>query len=106
MSNLTAKELEVLTAIDNDCYGDNILDAVWTWSVADELDMPAASFPGVVASLSKKGLVESYHDRHAIAEDESTLSITEAGFHAYVAEVGRENMRKWYDESDLAKYNK
>ncbi len=101
MPKLTEKELEVLTAIDNDCYGDNICDAVWTWSVADELEMDAASFPGVVASLSKKGLVKAFQDRHAAAEDESTLSITEAGFHAYVAEVGRENMRKWYDESDL-----
>lgn len=101
MKNLTDKELEVLKAIDNDCYGDNILDAVWTWSVADSLSMAAASFPGVVASLSKKGFVTSYHDVHAGAEDDSTLAMTEAGFDAYVAEVGRKNIAKWLDDTDL-----
>lgn len=73
-SNTTLTELEVIAvkAIAEDQYQDGSFDAetndpgvqVWTWSVSDtwrgETGKPATSFPGVISSLVKKGVVGSY----------------------------------------------
>ena len=103
-NHLTALELELLTAIDHCEFGDNILDPVWTWAVSDSVAMPKKSISGVVASLSKKGWVEVSSDDCGDAT-ESVLAMTLAGFEVYARKVGRANISKWLDESDLAKYD-
>ena len=100
MTTLTEKELAVLKAIDMSEYGDNIMDAIWTWSVADNMDRDIiandSSLGGIIASLTKKGFVWSCEDG-----EDSSIEFTEDGFNAYIAEVGRENINKWLDQSDL-----
>lgn len=98
MSNLTEKELDVLKSIDNNEFGDNIMDPVYTWSVSDYFNGEKTSFPGVVSSLVKKGLVWS-DDGNG---DEDCMGMTDEGFVAYIAEVGRANIGKWLDDSDLS----
>ena len=101
MSNLTTKELAVLKAIDDSEYGDNILDGVWTWSVWDNVQGidDAKSFPGVVSSLVKKGYVTSCDDG-----EDSCIDMTNDGFEVYAAAVGRNNINKWLDQSDLDRW--
>ena len=102
MSNLTDKELVVLKAIDHSEYGDNILDGVWTWSVLDYAEgITAKSFPGIVSSLVKKGYVTSCDDG-----DDSCIDMTNDGFNAYAEAVGRNNINKWLDQSDLDRWKK
>jgi hypothetical protein len=82
--NTTTTEMEraALVAIATDQYNDGSLApsgadvAVWTWSVSDTFacDYPRRSFPGVVASLNKKGLTGSDE-----AGEDSTIWLTEAG---------------------------
>jgi len=55
---LTANEFKVLRAIDMSEYGDSLLDAIWSWSIADNSDLNATSIGGIVTSLKRKGLVE------------------------------------------------
>ena len=91
--SLTAKELEVLKAIDTSEYGDYLDDAIWSWALSDNVEnVEPASLPGVVASLSKKGLIAvDSVERHG---DEATISMTDEGIAAYVEAVGAENVGK------------
>lgn len=105
MTTLTKNELAVLKAIDDSEYGDNILDGVWTWSVWDNVEgvENAKSFPGIISSLVKKGYVTSSEDS-GNGEDDACIDMTNDGFEVYAATVGRENINKWLDQSDLDRW--
>lgn len=81
-TNLTALELDVLKAIDASEYGDSLTDGVWSFSIAQNIRAGVAkrSIPGVVASLSKKGLVVV----SGYGTSESYVTITDAGAAAYL----------------------
>lgn len=97
MTNLTAKEIAVLAAIDHSEYGDGITDPVWTFSIADNVDRDVvpndSSLGGIVASLVKKGLVIT--DPDSTPEDDHCTGFTDEGVEAYAKAVGPENVSKW-----------
>lgn len=84
MTNLTTKEALVLKAISTDCFMDGAegKDAVgkYVWAdtgadhIRDETKLDAASIGGIVASLSKKGLISYNHDGQ-----DSTYALTCTG---------------------------
>jgi len=83
---LTHLELSVLRAIDCSEYGEDIADDVWTFSITDNMAADGATpkqLPGVISSLSKKGLV-----RICDVPGEETVGVTKAGAAAYIAAVG------------------
>lgn len=84
MTKLTANETVVIAAMYASEYHDGgERPWVWTFSVADRTRgvIPAASFPGVVASLNKKGLVVSDGDASASGPSDNmgSLYLTDAG---------------------------
>jgi len=89
-TNLTTKELALLSAIDNSEYGDSLSDAVWTFSIEytiDGVDKP--SLGGIFSSLVKKGLIGTQEDG-----DDSVVWMTDKGIEQYVAAVGEGNVFK------------
>ncbi len=72
------------------CFDDT--SAIWTDclldSSADE-KVKASSLPGIVASLSKKALVECYKGTDS-RQDPSTITLTQAGFDAWAQAYGVE----------------
>jgi len=82
--NITENEKAVLSAIDHNEYGDVLSDPIWTDSVFDNLctDIPSTSFPGVVSSLVKKGLI--YADAVNRNGEEKTMGMTPEGIEVYV----------------------
>lgn len=92
---LTAKEKLVLNAIARDLYAptnggypttkDDFGIGVWTFSVADTIKkfMAPRSLPGVVASLTKKGL--AYTGGSGAQGDEFYMGMTDAGIAAWQA---------------------
>ena len=81
---ITANELKVLKAITTSEYGsggypggNRVGDAVWTFSVYDQLDMSPQAFAGTVGSLLKKGLVLTNH-RYADEDIELTAAGADA----------------------------
>lgn len=99
---LTAMELAALTAIDHSEYGDALDEPIWSFSVTDNIDkaIPKKSVPGIVSSLSKKGLVHCSGGGAPIstgAPDDATIMMSEAGIRAYVAAVGADKVRKSFD---------
>jgi hypothetical protein len=84
MTNITKNELEVLTAIDQSCYGEWLQDDVWTWDVADSVSVSGKAFSGVVSSLVQKGLVYV-----GGSGEDASIGMTDAGAAAYVNAVGR-----------------
>lgn len=87
-TNLTALELAGLRAIDASEYGEFLLDEIWAFSVADNIDKSIAkkSVPGIVSSLSKKGLVRCSGGGQPIsrgAPDDATTAMTDKGVEVY-----------------------
>lgn len=77
---LTAFEYEVLFAIDQSEYGDEIHSRVWTFTIADHApSIKGKQISGAVSSLVKKGYVTVCGD----GEDQE-IGMTEAGVKAYV----------------------
>lgn len=93
---LTANEIAVLNCIALNLYQQanggrpesfEETTPIWaiaiTDSTAPEADtLAASSLPGIVASLSKKGLVTCYADKH---RKDDTITLTRAGYDAWVA---------------------
>jgi hypothetical protein len=93
--NLTAFEIAVLRAIDNSEYGEYLLNAVWTFTVADNMqpDGPTGrQLSGVISSLVQKGVVDVQD-----YDDDSIIGLTRKGADAYIAAVGAANVRKPLD---------
>ena len=83
---LTHLELSVLRAIDSSEYGEDLRDDVWTFTVTDNMQADGATpkqLPGVISSLSKKGLV-----RICDEPGEETVGMSKTGAAAYIAAVG------------------
>lgn len=77
--NLTANEIKALRGIANSDFMDGPPEAgkaIWSWS-GNPFDS-ARTFSGVVASLSKKGLVVCYGEG-----EDACIELTEAGLAAY-----------------------
>lgn len=88
---LTANEHAVLVAIDNSEYGDLLTDAVWTFTLADNMSAcgpTGNALSGTVSSLSQKGFLETYKCSGSTDwqgfknNDDSTVTITAAGVEA------------------------
>jgi hypothetical protein len=85
MTNITSNEAEVLNAIlisDFQCSDEKnavVGHAVWTWSVADQVEAKGKAFSGVISSLVKKNLAGSQEDG-----DDSIIWITSEGWDAIV----------------------
>lgn len=84
---LTPNEFKVLAAIDASEYGDTLGSAVWTFTIQDHCDLTPRSIPGVVASLSKKGLV-----RIAGTGREAEIGMSEQGQAVYLATLQRQGL--------------
>ena len=87
-TNLTALELLALRAIDRSEYGEFLDEPIWAFSVADNIDKSVAkkSVPGIVSSLSKKGLVHCSGGGQPIsrgAPDDATISMSDKGIEVY-----------------------
>lgn len=96
MAALTVKELAVLQAIDDSEYGDLLTDAVWTFSIADNVALnivPVKGIPGVVASLNKKGFLVSVKD-----SDGDCVYLTDAGVKAFLETNGSSKKRLAYNQ--------
>ena len=107
MTNLTNKELAVLTAIDKSEYGDNITDPVWSWSIWDNINREVvpnkASLGGIVASLVEKEYIYSDTDGH---KDDRCTGFLDDGLTVYYEAIGgREKMNKWETQADLDRWN-
>jgi hypothetical protein len=92
MNNLTPFEIAVLRAIDNSEYGQYLMNAVWTFTVADNMqpDGPTGrQLSGVISSLVQKNVVyvEGF-------DDDTIIGFTRKGAAAYIATVGADNTRK------------
>lgn len=87
LAKLTTKELAVLKALDQSEYGEFLIDDVWSFTIADNLqstdNIKATSIPGVVSSLNKKGYVIN-----GDSDGEKTVRMTREGALAYVAANG------------------
>jgi hypothetical protein len=85
---LTQKELAALTAIDASEYGSLLTDAVWSFTIADNIPNSAGiarrAVPGIVASLQKKG-----YTRSGFSDGERTVEMTAAGAQAYTDAIGK-----------------
>lgn len=90
-TRLTELELLALRAIDNSEYGEYLDDAIWAWSIADHINASVSKrqIPGIVSSLSQKGLVVCNGDGK-----EGAVQMTDRGVAAYVSAVGQNNVRK------------
>jgi hypothetical protein len=86
---LTPNEVRVLQAIDASEYGDNLLDSVWSFTIADHSDLAPRSIGGIVSSLSKKGITKS-----SGYGNEETIRLTPYGVGVYYATVGIKNAKK------------
>lgn len=93
--NITAKELEAMKAVDWSEYGDHITDAVWSWSVHENMDMDVKARGGVLASLSKKGVL---HVDNSGDIDEDCIYFTEMGAKLFIEMVGAENVGHYIPE--------
>lgn len=70
---LTELEKDVLTGINNSDYGDELGHEIWSWSIANKVATPK-QIPGVVSSLTKKGLTFS-----GGKGDDAVIGLTELG---------------------------
>jgi hypothetical protein len=98
VTNLTTLEIAVLDCIARNTYqpvnGDvpdtfEDTSSIWSRLILDSSStyvgtIRPRSLPGVVASLSKKGLVTTYEDGK-----DSTVALTRAGFEAWEAEQAK-----------------
>ena len=108
MTNLTEKESAVLKAIDGSEYGDELTDAIWSWSLWDNIDKEvvpnATSIGGIVSSLVKKGLVYVTDE----GTEEAAIEMTEAAAELLIEKVGYKELGKWLkkyeDNPETAKY--
>jgi hypothetical protein len=96
---LTHLELSVLRAIDNSEYGsDSLTSPTWTFSVTDNMQADGATpkqLPGVISSLSKKGLVSICDE-----PGEESIGMTDAGAAAYILAVGYERNKANADNGE------
>jgi hypothetical protein len=97
--SITKLELEALRAIDNSEYGDSLGSDIWDWSVAQNIveGTSPKSVPGILSSLSKKGLVICNGEGK-----EATVGMTDMGQLVYIASVGLNKVNKRIDEEILA----
>lgn len=87
-TKLTTNELAVLRAIDSSEYGDALCDQIWSFSIADNSDLPQRSIPGIVSSLAKKGLTVS-----GASGGEDTVAMTLFGATTYINAVNGTNKK-------------
>jgi DNA-binding MarR family transcriptional regulator len=62
-TSLTENEKLVIQAILNSEYGDYVTDGVYSMYLSDDTGINKSSMGGIIGSLSKKGIVETY-DTH------------------------------------------
>jgi len=94
---ITKMELAVLKAIDWSEYGSYLNDAVWFFSVRDHVEgVEPASLGGVIASLSKKGLVRV---EGCDVDEDDIIYMTKQGAIEYLQTVGDTNACKQWPES-------
>ena len=96
--NVTDKELAVLREIQHSDYlncdrenpkKDDVVEMpVWSFSVRPAC-LQGRSFSGVVASLSKKGLVVCDSDPHHSDKSEDTIQMTLEGWNTMQSNAGR-----------------
>ncbi len=87
MKKLTEKEWAMLNSIVNSEYqdGDVVGHDIWLDYVVD-----SKSRGGVLQTLAKKGFVEYTISTSQVADiTESTISITQSGYDAYVAQTSK-----------------
>lgn len=90
---LTDKEKAVLSAFWKSEYQDGHKEpSIWSFSVTMHSGLNATSVPGVVASLTKKGLVGSSMAERG--ENFNEIHVTTAG-HAQAVEHGLIKSRLW-----------
>lgn len=70
---LTQLEREVLEGINNSEYGNDLGDAIWSWSIKCA-SAGSKTISGVVSSLSKKGLTVSQG-----SGNDQTVQLTDLG---------------------------
>lgn len=89
--SLTTNEHFVLNAIDKSEYGDCLTDAVWTFTLADNMadhGPTGNALSGTVSSLVQKGYLIARDCKPSSDmngnwnNDDSTVEITEAGVYA------------------------
>lgn len=91
---LTNYELAVLKAIDSSEYGDSLSDAIWMFSVWDNIDHSVvknrSSLSGIISSLVKKGYVRTDAFEGTGLNDDATIEMTMEGVDAYIAAIPAE----------------
>ncbi len=87
---VTENEYAILKAIDDSEYGDSLRDSVWMFSVSNRCGLEGKVISGTVASLVKKGYVQTrmHGDRES-----HTIVMTYAGIQAYVDMAGEETKK-------------
>ena len=101
MTNLTQNEADLMEAIANSNFGDDLCDTLWTFDVSDNFG-GGKRFSGTVSSLTEKGLIGSYKvtAKERRMGDEDTIWMTKAGAEAmstYFTETGRAKPRRLTD---------
>ena len=89
---ITKNELAALAAIDASEYGSYLSDEIWSFSIADNSELKPKSIPGIVASLSKKGLVVCGGSGRE--GDWKTCGMTPAGIAVYLAANGGKSRKE------------
>lgn len=83
--NITTLERKLLEGIDVSDYND-LTGETWTWDAIDNAGMSTKQGRGVIASLSKKGLVQVDNNEEGTDFKESYIFITREGLEVMLEE--------------------
>lgn len=102
---VTDKELAYLQAIvDSEYQGGEtpVRYKIWDWSPVDQLPGPRKKWPGVAASLNKKGLIVSEETGWEAPQD-ATVYITQAGYDVLMKSKRGAKESTWRQEAEAEK---
>lgn len=86
VKTLTDLEKNLLTEMQNDCFWENDVDSVlWICTFLDERNLDPKTYRGVISSLVKKGIVETWNTEDGEAEYQ-VIALTDFGKDLYTSD--------------------
>lgn len=86
VKTLTDLEKNLLTEMQNDCFWENDVDSVlWICTFLDERNLDPKIYRGVISSLVKKGIVETWNTEDGEAEYQ-VIALTDFGKDLYTSD--------------------
>ena len=97
--NLTDLEFAALRAVDLSEYGYDLTDAVWTFTIADNIPVKVENrqISGIVSSLVQKGWMNS-----GGWGNEAVVEITDEGAKVYLAACAAQDIKPSKNHNEVA----